>query len=288
MKIFSLSLLFINYIDNASPLIRKGKTDKMNVIKDSKRIVIKIGSSTLTHENFRMNLRRIEAVARVLSDFRNSGKEVVLVSSGAISAGVAKMGFDHRPSKIEEKQAMAAVGQSELMSIYEHFFSMFGQTVAQILVTRDIMENPTARKNAENTFGQLLSMGCIPIVNENDSISFDEIEFGDNDTLSAYVSVLCHADSLIILSDIDGLYDSDPHKNPEAKLISTVEKIDDKIIGYAGGAGSNRGTGGLITKLHAAEIVLKNGIPMFIVNGQNPEILYQLLDGKHIGTYFKA
>lgn len=260
----------------------------MNVIKDAKRIVVKIGSSTLTHENFKMNLRRIESIAKVLSELCNAGKEVVFVSSGAISAGIAKMGLDHRPKKTEEKQALAAVGQCDLMSIYEHFFSMFGHTVAQILVTRDIMENPTARKNAENTFSTLLHMGCIPIVNENDSVSFEEIEFGDNDALSAYVSVLCRADALVILSDIDGLYDSDPHKNPDARLISVVEKVDDKILAYGGGAGSNRGTGGLITKLHAAEIVTKNGIPMFIVNGEKPEHLYDLLDGKHVGTYFRA
>lgn len=260
----------------------------MNIIKDAKRIVVKVGSSTLTHENYRMNLRRIEGIARVLSDFRNAGKEMVFVSSGAISAGVAKLGLEARPKAIEEKQAVAAVGQSELMKIYEHFFGMFGQNVAQILLTRDIMENPVARKNAENTFATLLKMGCIPIVNENDSVSFDEIEFGDNDTLSAYVSVLCHADALIILSDIDGLYDSDPHKNSEAKLISTVAKVDETILGYAGGAGSNRGTGGLITKLHAAEIVTGSGIPMFIVNGQNPEILYDLFEGKHVGTYFMS
>ncbi len=258
----------------------------MNIIKDAKRIVIKIGSSTLTHDNFKMNFRRIEAIARVLADFRNAGKEIVLVSSGAVSAGISKMGLDHRPKEIEKKQALAAVGQSELMSIYGHFFSMFGQTVAQILVTRDVMENPTAHKNAENTFATLLGMGCIPIVNENDTVAIEEFEFGDNDTLSACVALLCHADALIILSDIDGLYDSDPHKNPNARLIPEVHEINDEILGYAGGAGSNRGTGGLITKLHAAEIVMPKGIPMFIVNGENPEILYDLLDGKHIGTYF--
>lgn len=262
--------------------------NQMNTVKDAKRIVVKIGSSTLTYENFRMNLRRVEALVRILSDFKNSGKEIVLVSSGAISAGVAKMGMDHRPRAVEEKQALAAVGQSELMRMYEHFFSMFGHTVAQILVTRDVMENPTARKNAENTFATLLKMGCVPIVNENDTIAFDEIEFGDNDTLSAYVSVLCHADSLIILSDIDGLYNADPHKNPDARLIATVDGITDEILGYAGGAGSNRGTGGLITKLHAAEIVTKHGIPMFIVNGQDPEVLHELADGNHVGTYFVA
>lgn len=260
----------------------------MVTIKEAKRVVVKVGSSTLTHENFKMNLRRVEALVRILSELKNSGKEIILVSSGAQSAGVAKMGMDHRPRAIEEKQALAAVGQSELMRIYEHFFSMFGHTVAQILVTRDIMENEKARRNAENTFATLIKMGCVPIVNENDTVAFEEIEFGDNDTLSAYVSVLCHADLLVILSDIDGLYNADPHKDPNARLIDTVEKIDDEILGYAGGAGSNRGTGGLITKLHAADIVTRHGIPMYIVNGKDPEILYTLSDGKRVGTYFVA
>ncbi len=260
----------------------------MNIVRDAKRIVVKIGSSTLTHENFRMNLRRIEALTRTLSEFKNSGKEIVLVSSGAISAGVAKMGLDKKPARTEEKQALAAIGQSELMRIYEHFFSMFGHTVGQILLTKDIMDNEKSRRNAENTFRTLLKMGCIPIVNENDTVSFDEIEFGDNDTLSAYISVICSADCLIILSDIDGLYDADPHKNKDAHLIHTVAKIDEKILSFAGGAGSNRGTGGLITKLHAAEIVTGHGIPMFIINGENPEVLYDLFEGRHIGTYFMS
>lgn len=258
----------------------------MDIVKDARRIVVKIGSSTLTHENFRMNLRRIEALTRALSELKNGGKEIILVSSGAISAGIAKMGLTERPRATDKKQALAAVGQSEIMRIYEHFFSMFGHTVGQILITRDIMENTTARKNAENTFSTLLKMGCIPIVNENDVVAFDEIEFGDNDALSAYVAVLCQADCLIILSDIDGLYDDDPHKNPNARLISTVPEIDDKILSYAGGVGSNRGTGGLITKLHAAQIVTEHGIPMFIVNGDKPEVLYDLSDGVHVGTYF--
>ena len=260
----------------------------MNIIKDAKRIVIKIGTSTLTHDNFKMNLRRIESLCRVLSDFCNMGKEVVLVSSGAISAGVAKLGLDHRPATTEEKQAMAAVGQCDLMSIYEHFFSMFGHTVGQMLLTRDVMDNPTAHKNAENTFATLLRMGCLPIVNENDSISFDEIEFGDNDTLSACVALICHADALIIFSDIDGLYDSDPHKNPDAKLISTVPIIDDTVMSYAGDTSSNRGTGGLITKLRAAKMVTEEGIPMFLVNGEKPDILYDLFEGKQPGTYFMS
>ena len=260
----------------------------MEFFRDSNRIVVKFGTSTLTHSTGHLNLRRIEGFVKVLSDIKNSGKEVVIVSSGAVSAGVAKVGFGHIPTTPEEKQAMAAIGQSELMKIYDKFFSDYGHKVAQILMTKDVLTNPDRKSAAENTFNRLLEMNCIPIVNENDSISFDEIEFGDNDTLSAYVSVLCHADALIILSDIDGLYDSDPHKNSDAKLISTVAKVDETILGYAGGAGSNRGTGGLITKIHAAEIVTEKGIPMFIVNGQNPEILYDLFEGKHVGTYFMS
>lgn len=260
----------------------------MNIIKDAKRIVIKVGSSTLTHENYKMNLRRIEALCRVLSDFKNMGKEIILVSSGAISAGVAKLGLDHRPQTTEEKQAMASVGQSELMRIYEHFFSMFGHTVGQMLLTKEVMDNPVSHRNAENTFNTLLKMNCLPIVNENDSVSFEEIEFGDNDTLSACVALICHADALILLSDIDGLYSADPHKDPDATLISTVPVIDDKIMSFAGDSGSNRGTGGLITKLRAGKLVTESGIPMFIVNGKDPEILYELFEGRHIGTYFMS
>ncbi|MHB1153098.1 MAG: glutamate 5-kinase [Eubacteriales bacterium] len=258
----------------------------MDFIKNVKRIVIKIGSSSLTHSTGRLNLHRIEILARVLSDFKNSGKEIILVTSAAISAGKAKLGLDHRPATIEEKQAMAAVGQCELMTIYERFFRMYGHTVGQILITRDTVNNPVSRKNAENTFNTLLKMGCIPVVNENDTISFEEIEFGDNDTLAAYVALLCRADILVNLSDINGLYDSDPHKNQDAKLIPTVVKIDDNIRAAAGGAGSDFGTGGVITKLHAAEIACSNGIPMFIINGENPEIMYDLFEGRHIGTYF--
>ncbi len=260
----------------------------MDIIKNAQRIVLKVGSSTLTHENFKMDLRRIEKLCRVLSDLKNMGKEIVLVSSGAISAGVAKLGLDHRPASTEGKQAMAAVGQCELMRIYEHFFSIFGHTVGQMLLTKEVMDSPVAHKNAENTFRTLLGMNCLPIVNENDSISFDEIEFGDNDTLSACVALICKADALIILSDIDGLYDADPHTHPDAKLISTVPCIDDSIMACAGDSASNRGTGGLITKLRAGRLVTESGIPMFIVNGEEPGILYELLEGKQVGTYFMA
>ena len=261
----------------------------MSYFRDSRRIVVKVGTSTLTHSTGHLNLRRIERIVKVLSDMQNSGIQVVLVSSGAVSAGVAKVGFGHIPSSTEEKQAMAAIGQSELMKMYDRFFSDYGHTVAQILMTKDVLSNPVRRRAAENTFNRLLEMNCIPIVNENDSVSTDELtKFGGNDILSAYVSQLCKADVLLNLSDIDGLYDSDPRSNPNAKLIERVETLDDSVFAIAGGAGSSRGTGGMIAKLNAAKIVTESGIPMFILNGKDPEILYELLDGAHIGTYFVA
>lgn len=261
----------------------------MGYLRDSHRIVVKVGTSTLTHNTGHLNLRRIEKLVKVLSDIKNHGTQVVLVSSGAVSAGVAKVGFGHIPSSTEEKQAMAAIGQSELMKMYDRFFSDYGHTVAQILMTKDVLSNPVRRSAAENTFNRLLEMNCIPIVNENDSVSTDELtKFGGNDILSAYVSQLCGADVLLNLSDIDGLYDSDPRTNPEAKLIERVDTLDDSIFAIAGGAGSARGTGGMIAKLNAAKIVTESGIPMFILNGHDPEILYELLDGGHIGTYFVA
>jgi glutamate 5-kinase len=260
----------------------------MAFFEKCKKIVVKVGTSTLTHSTGRLDLRRIESLVKTLSDLKNSGKQVILVSSGAVSAGVAKANLGHKPSSLEEKQAMASIGQSELMKIYDRFFSDYGHTVAQILMTRDVIDNPVRRKAAQNTFSTLLSMGCIPIVNENDAVSTDELaKFGGNDILSAHVANLVGAEILINLSDIDGLYDSDPRKNPDAKFIERVENIDN-IISFAGGAGTERGTGGMEAKLTAAKMVTDNGIPMFIMNGHDPEILYDLLDGKHVGTYFTA
>ena len=261
----------------------------MGYLRDSHRIVVKVGTSTLTHNTGHLNLRRIEKLVKVLSDMKNHGIQVVLVSSGAVSAGVAKVGFGRIPASTEEKQAMAAIGQSELMKLYDKFFSDYGHTVAQILMTKEVLSNPVRRSAAENTFNRLLEMNCIPIVNENDSVSTDELtKFGGNDILSAYVAQLCGADVLLNLSDIDGLFDSDPRTNPGAKLIERVETLDDSVFAIAGGAGSDRGTGGMIAKLNAAKIVTESGIPMFILNGHDPEILYELLDGAHIGTYFVA
>ena len=261
----------------------------MGFFRDSKRIVIKVGTSTLTHATGHLNLRRIEALVKVIADIKNSGIQVVLVSSGSVSAGVAKIGFGRIPSTPEEKQAMAAIGQSELMKIYDRFFSDYGHTVAQILMTKDVMEIAHRRAAAENTFRRLLDMHCIPIVNENDSVSTDELtKFGGNDILSAHVARVCGADLLINLSDVDGLYDSDPRSNPDAKRIDRIDSLDDEIYAIAGGAGTDRGTGGMIAKLNAAKLVTEEGIPMFILNGHDPEILYTLLDGGHVGTYFSA
>ena len=259
----------------------------MSIFSQCRRIVIKIGSSTLTHESGQLNLRRIEALVKTLSDFKNEGRQVVLVSSGAVSAGVARVGT-HRPTCTAEKQAMAAVGQSELMKLYSRLFSDYGHTVAQILLTKDVMDNDDRRTAAEDTFRTLLEMGCIPIVNENDSVSTEGINFGGNDTLSAYVALVCHADLLINLSDVEGLYDSDPRKNPDAKLIEHVKGLDERIMSMAGGAGTERGTGGMATKLEAARMVVEAGIPMYIMNGKDPTVLYKLMDGEHVGTYFTA
>ena len=260
----------------------------MSYFRDSHRIVVKLGTSTLTHNTGHLNLRRIEKLVKVLSDMQNSGIQIILVSSGAVSAGVAKVGFGQKPTEMADKQAMAAIGQSELMKLYDRLFSDYGHTVAQILMTKDILSNPTRREAAENTFNRLLEMRCIPIVNENDPVSTDELsKFGGNDILSAYVAQFCRADLLLNLSDVDGLYDADPRTNPDARLISRVDDID-AIYASAGGAGTDRGTGGMIAKLQAAKMVTEAGIPMFILNGHDPELLYTLLDGGHIGTYFTA
>ncbi len=260
----------------------------MGLFQNCKRIVIKVGSSTLTHSTGQLNLRRIESLVKTLSDLKNTGKEIVLVSSGAVSAGIAKSGLGHSPFSLEEKQAMASIGQSELMKIYDRFFSDYGHKVAQILMTRDVIDNPVRKCAAENTFNTLLRMGCIPIVNENDAVSTDELtKFGGNDILSAHVANLCRAGILINLSDVDGLFDKDPRRDKDARLIERVEDID-AIISCAGGAGTDRGTGGMQAKLTAAKMVTENSIPMFIMNGEDPEILYKLLDGEHVGTYFTA
>ncbi|MBE7026762.1 MAG: glutamate 5-kinase [Ruminococcaceae bacterium] len=255
-------------------------------LKNMNRIVFKVGTSTLTYENGKINIQRVEKLSRVLCDLRNSGKDIVLVSSGAIAVGVAKTGCGERPKSLPHKQALAAVGQSELMYLYDKLFSEYNNTVAQLLLTADVLEHDLRKQNAQNTFETLLDLGIIPIVNENDTISTEQIEFGDNDTLSALVAELIHADLLVILSDIDGLYDKDPKESADAKLIHIVEKIDDSIKECAGGAGSRRGTGGMITKIKAGEIANNAGIDMLIINGNDPYDIYKALNDENIGTRF--
>lgn len=258
--------------------------------KDSLVFVVKIGTTTLTHESGLLNLKWIKRFVCVICDICNMGHKVIVVSSGAIGAGTGRLNLGRRPDDLATKQAAAAVGQCELMSIYSSFFSDHGYTVAQMLLTLDVIENENRKKNAENTLARLLELGVVPIINENDSISSFEIEhitsFGDNDTLAGVVARLAHADRFILLSDIDGLYDSDPRKNPGAKLIKTVRKIDESIEGMAGGPGSEKGTGGMSTKLSAAIIAAQGGIPTNIINGADPDGLYAIISGENPGTEF--
>lgn len=254
-------------------------------IKKAHRIVVKVGTSTLTYDTGKMNLKRIDRLAMILSDLRNQGKEIILVSSGAMGVAVGKLGLAEKPKETKYRQAIAAVGQCELMYLYDKLFSEYNNTVAQILLTKDDIAIPRRKRNMQNTFSALLEMGIIPVVNENDTVATDEIEIGDNDTLSALVADFVDADLLVLFSDIDGLYDSDPHKNPDAKLLPIVYDIED-VKHLAGGAGSSRGTGGMVTKLTAAEIVTNAGIHMVIANGTNLNALYDLLDGKQVGTVF--
>lgn len=259
-------------------------------LKDANRIVVKVGTSTLTYENGNINLNRIEKLTRVLSDIVNSGKEVALVTSGAVAVGVNKLKLNEKPESIREKQAVASIGQCELMHIYSKFFGEYSHIVGQVLLTRDVVEDDHIRENVCNTFETLLEKKIIPIVNENDTVAIDEIEnivrFGDNDNLSAIVATLVNADLLIILSDIDGFYDSDPRSHEDAKLLSEVEKITPELEECAGGAGSNLGTGGMITKLSAAKTAIKAGVSMVLANGSEPSILLDILDGKEVGTLF--
>ena len=260
----------------------------MNSFKNAKNIVIKVGSSSLTYETGLINMRQIELLCKLIADIRNSGRSVTLVSSGAIAVGTAKMGLRTYPSTTAERQAAAAVGQCELMYLYDKLFTEYHHKVAQVLLTRDDIETYNRKHHVENTFNQLREWGAIPIVNENDTVSVEEIEIGDNDTLSAIVAALTNADGLILLSDIDGLYDGNPHDNPDAKLIPLVEEIDDYIESIAGGAGSRRGTGGMATKIAAAKIATKAGCAMCIMNSKDMLKIYDLLDGKSVGTLFTA
>lgn len=250
------------------------------------RIVVKIGTSTLAHKTGHLNIRLVEQLCKILSDIKNSGHEVILVSSGAIGMGVGKLGLQSRPTDIPTKQAAAAVGQCELMYTYDKLFSEYHHTVAQLLITGDDVASEERHRNFSNTIGRLLELNALPIINENDTVSTAELGIGDNDTLAAIVAQSVGADLLVLLSDIDGLYTADPHTDPNAKLIEKVTVLDDSITALAGGSNGKQGTGGMVTKLHAAKICMNCGCDMVIANGANPENLYDILDGKSVGTRF--
>ncbi|MBE6998418.1 MAG: glutamate 5-kinase [Ruminococcaceae bacterium] len=252
------------------------------------RIVIKIGTSTLTHGSGHLNIRRVEALCKTISDIKNAGHEVIVVSSGAIGMGVSKLGLKQRPADMPTKQAAAAVGQCELMYIYDKLFGEYHHTVSQLLITGDDTRNDERHRNFSNTLNRLLELGALPIINENDTVATDEIVIGDNDTLAAIVAQSVGADLLILLSDIDGLYTADPHKNPDAVLLRHVSAVSDEIRALAGVSGSSLGTGGMVTKLQAAEICLGCGCTMVIANGEDSDVLYDILDGKEVGTTFSA
>ena len=250
------------------------------------RVVIKIGTSTLTHSTGNLNIRRVEELCKVMSDIKNAGNEVILVSSGAIGMGVGKLGLLERPTDVPTKQAAAAVGQCELMYFYDKIFGEYHHIVAQLLITGEDIANETRHENFSNTLNRLLQLGALPIINENDTVGTKEIVIGDNDTLAAIVAESVKADLLILLSDIDGLYTADPRTDPDATLIHRITKLDDSVLALAGGTGTKRGTGGMVTKLQAAKICLDCGCDMVIANGNTPTNLYDILDGKAVGTRF--
>ena len=254
------------------------------------RIVVKVGTSTLTNDAGKSDLRTTDRLVCVLSDIQNMGYEVVLVSSGAIAVGRNKLNMTSKPDSMRMKQAAAAVGQCELMHIYDDMFSKYSITVAQILLTKTIVQNPERRQHVQNTIERLLQLGVIPILNENDTVAIDELELeiGENDSLSAVIATVADADLLVILSDIDGLFSADPRVHQDAEVVPLVSAIDDSILQMAGGAGSTLGTGGMATKLNAAQIATENGIDMVIMNGKNPDLLYDLFDNKQVGTLFLA
>ncbi|MFT8726891.1 MAG: glutamate 5-kinase [Liquorilactobacillus ghanensis] len=256
------------------------------------RIVIKIGTSTLIHQNGKLNLLAIDQLCYTLSGLVNEGKQVILVSSGAIGAGLGQLGMTQRPAAIPEQQAIAAIGQTELMTVYQQRFSMYGQKIGQILLTHDVVDFPTSRQNVLNTFESLLTAGVIPIVNENDTVAVDELDhhtrFGDNDQLSALVATAVKADLLVMLSDIAGFYDKNPRKFKDAVLIKRVKQVDDQLFSHAGGSGTKLGTGGMTTKLKAAQMMLQAGGAMILASGKNPSIIFKLVAGEEMGTLFQA
>lgn len=250
------------------------------------RIVVKVGTSTLAHPSGLINIRRVEELCKVMSDLKNAGHDIILVTSGAIGMGAGKLQLSERPRDVAAKQAAAAVGQCELMYTYDKLFSEYNHTVAQLLMTGSDFENEERHINFKNTMDKLLEFKALPIINENDTVATEEIKVGDNDTLSAMVAVNVNADLLILLSDIDGLFTADPHNDPDAKLISVVSEIGEDILALGGGEGSGLGTGGMRTKLHAAEICTENNCDMIIANGKDPNVLYDIIEGKAVGTRF--
>ena len=248
------------------------------------RIVVKVGTTTLAHTTGRLNIRRVEQLCKVLSDLKNAGHEIVLVSSGAIGMGVGKLGLRERPQDMPTKQAAAAVGQCELMYVYDKLFSEYHHTVAQILLTGSDVRDAQRQENFHNTLFRLLELGALPILNENDTVATEEIVIGDNDTLAAIIAVSVRADLLILLSDIDGLYTADPRTDKTARLIPTVSEITPELLALAGGSGSGLGTGGMATKLRAAQTVNASGIDMVIASGADPDILYRIAAGEPAGT----
>lgn len=261
-----------------------------NLVTSAHRIVVKVGTSTITYGNGRMNMRNMDRLARAIADLMNSGREVVLVTSGAIGVGVGCLDLPERPSEMRDKQAVAAVGQCELMNVYSRCFAEYSRVVAQILLTKDGIDDPITRANISNTMESLLEKGILPVVNENDTVSTAEIPhagtFGDNDTLSALVARVVNADLLIILSDIDAVYDSNPRENPDAKRISVVTEVDEALVQGAGGAGSALGTGGMSTKISAMSMLMRHGIAGVIAEGSQSQILEEILEGDDIGTLF--
>ena len=250
------------------------------------RIVVKVGTSTLAHSTGRLNIRHVEELVKVLSDLKNAGHQVILVSSGAIGMGVGKLNLPGKPSDMPSKQAAAAVGQCELMYTYDRLFGQYNHTVAQILLTGNDIENEERRTNFKNTIFRLLELQVLPVINENDTVVTAEIKVGDNDTLGAIVACNANADLLVLLSDIEGLYTADPRKDPNATLIPVVESVTAEVEALAGGAGSGLGTGGMATKLRAAKLVTQNGCDMIITNGERPSVLYDIVAGKPVGTRF--
>ncbi len=254
-------------------------------VRNAKRIVIKVGSSTLCYKTGNLNIRRVQKLIEVMSDLKNEGRDVIFVTSGAVAAGVGRAGLPKRPTDMPTKQACAAIGQCELMNIYDREFMKYNHTVAQLLVTRDVVSNPVRRENAFNTLHRLLEMGAVPIINANDTVSIEQLDFDENDTLSAISAALCEADLLIILTDVDGLYDKNPAL-PDAKHIPIVTKITDEMIAAAGEKGSELASGGMLTKLEAAEIAGENNIPTVVIKGDRPENLYDLFAGTAKCTIF--